>query len=81
LIAGRVCAALYAADTRPLTLPQLVAQLGHARNTVAAGLVTLRGAMDPGGLISDGRRYALTEAGMDDCNAALADARARGVAA
>jgi hypothetical protein len=37
--------------------------------------------MDPGGLISDGRRYALTEAGMDDCNAGLADARARGMAA
>lgn len=80
-VAGRVCAALYAADTRPLTVPAMRVQLGHMTDTLRAGIVALRAAMDPGELITDGLRYALTEAGIDDCNAALADARARGIAA
>lgn len=81
--AGRVCAALYSADTRPLTLGQIRSRIPHARATLSAALVALRLAMDPGDFITDGLRYALTETGMDDCNAAIADAgqRARRAAA
>ena len=79
--AGRVCASLYEADTRPLTVAQLVGRLRHQPGTIHAALVAVRLAVEPGSLVTDGLRYALTDAGMDECNAALADARARRAAA
>jgi hypothetical protein len=76
-VAGRVCAALYSADTRPLTVDEIRREILHAPASVRAALVALRQAMDPGALVTDGLRYALTDDGMDDCYAAIADARRR----
>lgn len=79
--AGFVMAALFEADTVPMTRPQIAARTGLHVDTAAAALVALRGALDPGEIITDGSRYALTESGCQDCLAALNDAAARELAA
>lgn len=79
--AGRVLEALFDADTAPLTAPEIAQRTGLAPNTVYSAIVRLRAAVDGGEVVTDGRRYVLTEAGCADCLEALSDAARRELAA
>lgn len=74
--ASHVAEALFKADTTPLTRPEISARARLSPAAVFAGLVQFMAALEPGELITDGRRYALTEAGCADCRRALSDAKA-----
>lgn len=81
LNAGLILAALFDADTVPMTAGVLANRLSLSPDATGAALDALRSGMDPGELVTDGQRYALTEDGCADCRAALDDDASRRAAA
>lgn len=75
--AGLVLAALYEADTRPATVLTLSARLHLSEDATRTALARLLDALEPGDVIQDGERWAITEGGMDECNLALTDDKRR----
>lgn len=80
--AGRLAATLYAANGQVVRHDDLRLATGQTLKGFNRSLKGLRAAMEPESIINvHGHGYWLSDVGMADCEAALADARRRGIAA
>lgn len=79
--AGLIAAMLFEADTIPMTATALANRLVLNAGVTEAALAELKDAMDPGDVITDGRRWAITEGGLGECLLALDDAAQQRLAA
>lgn len=75
--AGLVASKLFEADTIPLTVGSLSNRLAMTRATTEAALAELKAAAEPGDVINDGERWAMTECGLGEFLIALDDSKRR----
>lgn len=76
--AARILAVLYAADGKIIRHADLMSAGGQTQAGTRTSVRDLRAAMDPGSIgCAHGTGFWLTQVGLADCAAALADARRR----